>query len=302
MNINKILLFYPTPLPPPPPSSSMSEELKKTTDVLSGCDARRFRVQVLNIFAVEYTAVAVVRHAEEHAVRGAGPGARWGVARGARSAEMAAEMAAAVEAAWYAAREAAGEAAAKVAFTAAYSAAKKMATKGKLRKIEYVACRSVINDRKMIIKSIDNLNEIPSTPMTIEEAAKVCMIMITFDEESFKSLQQTLPLKLLDYLLGCEYAISFLRRECEDHNDQWLHLMEKHQSLVCRLDLKKLYAKLVTAREILELLTTYSPEMPRLPFVVMIIVAGYCDLRFDVPEDVDEIYNRLLTLEEFKIL
>ena len=76
-------------------------------------------------------------------------------------------------------------------------------------------------------------------------------------------------------------------------------LTEKHTQLVRHLGLENSYAKLKASRHKVATLTNH---LPMLPVVLIEIMVGYCGLRQDNSEDSDEIYDRLLTLEEFQTL
>lgn len=206
-----------------------------------------------------------------------------------------------------------------------------------LRQIAFASCRSVISDRKKIIRAIDGIFAVDtslspsSKSMTIEEMVKVCTLMLTFNDEKFKKFQLTVPLKLTEYLLECERTISFLHpcngnysnyhsyHNIDDDVDHQYHhqyqqyqlLMKKHSELVQRLGLEKVYLGLTTSRVTVDtLLVSFSQvsEVPQatkvvdMPKVLLKIIVGYCELYKGNSDDVDEIYKRLLTLSKFHIV
>ena len=165
---------------------------------------------------------------------------------------------------------------------------------GTIQETVHSVCRFAIINRKKIYEAIDKAAEkTTAVPMTVKKATEVCEeTVITFDEEQFAKLRLTIPLKMVDYLLGYEQIISFLRPY-----EQYHLLMEQHRKLVQRLGLEKIYLKLTSPREIVGLL---AECLPLFPLVLLEIVVGYCQPCMDVPDDVDEIYQRLLSLEEFQ--
>lgn len=160
--------------------------------------------------------------------------------------------------------------------------------------IAYIYCRAVIVNRKMISDAFDSYEEILSRPMTIDEAVGECTKMMTFNDESIDELKSSLLLKLVDYLLGYECMISFLR----EFDDQYRLYIDIHSQLVRRLDLEDVYAKLFVFGVKLDEMTKY---LPTIPVVLIEVILGYCLLTQDDPGDSDEIYNRLLSLDELKI-
>lgn len=254
----------------------MAKEFKATSTFggLSGGNARRFRLHMLNVcaagYAAAYAAWEVARYAD---VCDAGYTA-WTVA---------------VDAAWDVAGKVAWDATLDVAGNAAKDIAKKVGTP---QKISYAICRSVILDRKKIFSSVDaSGTKISSAPMTVDKVVKCCTTMMTFNEEQFARLQLTIPLKMLDYLLGYERAIFFLRHDAVGH---YYSLMDKHLQLVRRLGLEKHYAELTVPRHGV---IVVSECLPTLPVVLIDIIIGYGYLHHDNADDLDEIYNRLLLLK-----
>ena len=293
----------------------MAEEYKTKTAIsfygLSDDIARQFRIHILNVYAAWDAAGS----AAGSAAKDAAWNAAWNAAGSAAGhAAWAAARAATWDATWGAAMDAAGGAAMGAAWTAAWDAAKDVAKNGgTARQIAYVSCRSVIVDRKKIFSSIDTLGDkIPSTPMTVDDVIRVCTVMMTFGEKEFTRLQSTIPLKMLDYLLGYERAISFLHYfpignrnggSTNQYHCSYRELMDKHRQLVCDLGLEKSYAKLTAPRHEVSMLTKYLPMMPIVLIEIMIEYSSLChDASPDNTGDSDEIYNRLLVLEEFQIL
>ena len=67
---------------------------------------------------------------------------------------------------------------------------------GEHHKIAHASCQSVVLNRKKFYATIDTLgDEVSSTPMTSDEVAKHCTIMMTFDKEQFTQLQLTIPIR-----------------------------------------------------------------------------------------------------------
>lgn len=264
------------------------------SDWLSSADSTWFRFQLLDISSIgdiARDAGCITWDAAMNAARMAA-----GEAAGRAAGDVA--WKAAGRAAGYVTREAAWKAAWEVAWGAAREAAKKVIGRNKggtPRQIVYASCRSVILDRKKIIKAIeDDLSDVPSTPMTIDEVSKCCIIMMSFDEKKFEKLRLTVSLQLVNYLLKYECIISILR-QCG--NERYYTLMDMHTKLVRRLGLESSYAKLMNAKvNIVEL----GKHLPTIPAVLIDIIIGYCALTLDVPEDKDEIYDRLLLFDEFQ--
>ena len=101
---------------------------------------------------------------------------------------------------------------------------------------------------------------------------------------------------MLDYLLSYEQAISFLRY-CGNTivvAGQYRLLIEQHAQLVRSLGLGKSYGTLMIPRHGAAVLMEY---LPTLPLVLVEVVVGYGHLHHDDPEDLDEIYDRLLKID-----
>lgn len=251
--------------------------------MLSGCEARKFRLLILNISSAGGVSWNAAGDAAGDVTGGAAVDAAWDATFYFTPGDE--EWYSARYNAWSVAMHTAGHAAS----TAAVEARKK---RGTLQQIADVACRSVISDRKKIIEEIDKLCEqIPSTPMSPKEVADICTTMMTFDD--LTKLQSTLPLKMVDYLLGYEQAINFL--PCAERKK----LMNKHQDLLNRLDLEKSYAGLKEPECKVSRLSDY---LPMLPLVIVELIVGYCALGVSDPDDLNEIYRRLLIFEEFQVV
>ena len=130
--------------------------------------------------------------------------------------------------------------------------------------------------------------------------------MISFDDQQFEKLKLTIPLKIADYLLGYERVISLLRyypsegtEAVSQYHCSHSELMNKHAELVRRLGLEESYAKLKAPKYES---TTLARYLSTLPTVLIEIIVGYCTLTQDSSEDLDEIYDRLLKLDDFQIL
>ena len=249
---------------------NMSSSMKPS---LLGADTRRFHLQTLHIYAVGYTLWNAAMEAEWNYVRDkVGEEARDAAGDAARVA---------MDAEWESVREMVWEVTEEFSRSATQDAKKKEG-------IFHTVCHSVIANRKKIYEAIDRLKLTPPTTpvITVEEATEICETMMTFDDEDFAKLQLTIPLKMIDYLLGYEQAISFLRPY-----EQYDLLMEQHQTLVQRLGLEKAYLELTNPRETVDFL---ADCLPLLPLVLLKIVVGYCQLRVNDPDDLDEIYRRLL--------
>lgn len=238
---------------------------------MSGDVARKFRLQVLNLYAAGHAVMCTVAHS---ALNTAGYYA------------------------WHATRSALGSAvtigsdnALNTLRCTIRNAEKNEATP---LQFVYVSCRMIIVERKKVFKIIDDLNnKMPETSTTTKEMFDVCEILMTFNEKEFTLLKLTIPLKMVDYLLGYERAISFLY-DCD--RTSYTLLMEKHSQLTRRLEPTTAYTKLTAAREDF---VTLVLEHNILPTVLLKIVVGYCALNPQTEEDCEEIYDRLLTFKEF---
>ena len=243
---------------------------------LSVADTRRFHLQTLHIYAVGYTVWNAATEAEWNYVRDKVGGEAWDATGDAARIAMDAE--------WESVREMVREVTEEFSRSAAQDAKKK-------EEIIHTACRSVIANRKKIYEVVDRLKLTPPTTpiITVERATEICGTMMTFNDEQFAKLQLTIPLKMIDYLLGYEQAISFLRPY-----EQYDLLMEQHWTLVQRMGLERTYLELAISRETVDFL---ADCLPLFPLVLLEIVVGYCQLRVDDPDDLDEIYRRLLLLD-----
>lgn len=232
-------------------------------------NARQFRLQLLNIYAVGELTRNVVEQARTDAWGAAGMTACCAVREVTRYAVL--------------------TAARKAAWCAAGRAVEEIEEKGGTpQQIAYGCCRSAILDRKKIFNAIDDLgDEISSSPMTIDEVVKVCAAIMTFKDVNFKESQQIIPLVMLNYLLWYEHLILFLHHHDDGH---YQSLMDQHSQLISHLGLEKSYAKLIAPREDVIILVNRLP----MPMVLIKIVLEYCKLTQDDPDEADEIYNRLV--------
>lgn len=268
-------------------------EFKMTTK-LPGVYARQFRLELLNIYAAGAFARELAVRIARETLGDLGDVTECVTECTAWKAAVRAAWKAAVYAAWKVAGDFAGDTTLCAAVCDIREIEKK---RGTIRQIAYASCRLVITNRKKISCEIDNLGDkIPSTSMMTNEVYEFCTFQMTFDKKTFKMLRLTIPLKLGDYLLGCERAISFLR-QCGDA--RYYSLMNKHSELVRRLGLEHPYAKLTVARVSPIELGNY---LSTTPMDLIELIIGYCALTQDNPEDRDEIYNRLLLLDEFQVL
>ena len=253
---------------------------------LFGDNARRFRLHVLNMF--------VVGHIAHHVP--------WYVAMGIamKEGDDTKEMEDAVEMvqyiagyeAWCAVKDVVKDVVMNVTQSVAWNiamdvtgdftiAAIAASTSESSLQIVFNNCRSTIAGRKEIFCRIDALGDkISSTSMTIDEVVKCCRIMMTC---TLEKLKPTIPLKMLDYLLGYERAISFLNNQHYSYRE----LMNKHAQLVQRLGLETRYAKLTApCINVKSLAVNYLSMLPR---VLVEIIIDYCRLTQDDPEESDEI-------------
>ena len=260
---------------------------------LSSDDARRFRVQVLTLHAAGAIAVIIASDAAGDAIMdNVADAAGISVVDAALTAALAVAgdqrvtmLTATRTAVWNVTRTATRDVVKNVAWSG-----------GTSRQIAYASCRSIIIDRKKIYASIDAMGDrISSDFMTAGDVVKHCTVMMAFDREQIVQLQLTVQLKMLDYLLSYEYAISFLRSH--DGEAHFL-LMKKHQELTRRLSLEGDYALLLAPREDVSMLSTL---LPLLPIVLVKVIVEYCSLSLQDLDDEEEVYNRLLTSKKFII-
>lgn len=255
----------------------MTKELELTSD-----GSRRFCLQLLNLYATGYVTWDAIEYAASYVVKASPENVTWGAAKNAAGS-----------AAWYSIINSVGNSIEHSVWWGVWNTTrdvvKNVANKGGTpQEIAYASCRSVILDRKTIFKKIDDLhNIVPFTPMTTKKVFDVCMTVMTFDEKEFEKLQLTIPLKMVDYLLGYRRMISFLQ-----YRDQpsYFCLMEKHSQLTRRLGLEDFYTQLTTPLDIV----TLPRYLQMLPVVLVKIVLESCALDPSDAKDSDEIYNRLL--------
>ena len=185
--------------------ASMSKEL----DGLSSDDGRRFRLCLLNLYAAGEVAVSA---AAGVTLDTSGGVATYYDASDAAGMEMMRAVGYAVQDTTGYALHAAGDAAEEIAERGAKMAAEMVKKKGgTVRQITHASCLSVIFDRKKIYDGIAVAWNEKFPRMATDKVVKCCITMMTFSEEQFTKLQLTIPLKMLDYLLGYQQAISFLR-------------------------------------------------------------------------------------------
>lgn len=178
----------------------------------------------------------------------------------------------------------------KVAMEAAKNAARNVLNSGKFTIIADAACWSAITDRKKIEQSIKEKawDKIPDIVLSSEEKMKIIHKLMTYEGEELSRLRQTIPRQLCNIFFRLEFIIRVKAKLEEEREEK--ALMELN-ALMKHLGATNYYAKLFAP--------SISVEMiPYLPPVLANIVVGYTELSVFDPNDVDEIFRRMLLMSK----